>query len=1099
MEITAFHDVEKPQTSEIPMAQDTSAVNQLDDTFSIIQFLKRPVKLETFQVTSGDSSPVLKPVIFDANPKNNQIPIKEYTFPKDIMLLGGKLEKMVNQQFFKADIHVKIVLNANPFVCGRFYLTYSPYEDQVSDARKQRNASRAGVTAYPGVEIDAQLDNTVEIVIPYASYKEAYVLTSENLEDYVKMYLFALSPVRTGSSQAITAVIDFTVYAWFDNITINIPTCKPLPLLEEKYKKSYANFNVQPLEPQKTEIEKKLEHLQSVNPQAYSRILEMINRQRNPRSVEENWHSVSAEMQIQTEAREQGPIEDFATGVSGIAGALEPIPVIGEYAKIAGFVADIAGGIASIFGWSKPTSMQQVTDLANLPAKNYAHAKAIDNSTTLALSNENELSGPQSVFPSAADEMDIQYVCGNPAVKYIFPWKVGNPKAKPSTLGVIPVGIGPFERHQNSEVQKDSGGILTATYNNIPDWPTDPKGFSSRPFNGAAMGFKYSIATSILDTAPCEYVSQMFTYWRATMCFKISVVKTAFHVGRLEIFFDPGKIKKFEGKFDQQYYDNVDTANNYKYILDLTNDTEITIRIPYVSEQLFKRTIAANTAPTSSGLVLESPEQDIIDSLIGALVIRPVSNLLAPETVTDTIDLIVWKWAEDVVFNVPRNGNERDMVVYQYKNSSTQDFNLTRNSLYEYFGENPSFISDTILCNSRILPEVPFKCYTTKAYMQINIGNKAMGNVETFFNTGDIPNMNNMVCEMASGERLVNLRPLMRAFRTIKIQRILPNISVPFDFQKDVVSSFTQDEDDQNFPDYLSILSYMYRFFRGGQRLKFFITDVMPPKTQADESAIHMVKSFISNGNKDNSHIGPTHKTYPAINPVHEIAVPFYSKFRKLPISVLDNILTPYIQTNKECKMEVLRSGNDDLTLGWLMGTPQLSVGVGVVTVESWYATPNGAARAYQDENTCTSVAQSLPYLHNNPNFQIKPQTYKASMQMDIPDSFSVFNRPLAFPQENKQDRIKWRTFELIGRFMNEQEQLDWDDRLEGILAMAEFHAQAWDKGDTIFKPGKLRDFIMQGHAWIWDSWDNILTPKQRCRAMYVHSVIYRSMRLANA
>lgn len=161
---------------------------------------------------------------------------------------------------------------------------------------------------------------------------------------------------------------------------------------------------------------------------------------------------------------------------------------------------------------------------------------------------------PQSVFPSAADEMDIQYVCGNPAVKYIIPWEVSNPKTQPQTLGVIPVGIGPFERHQNVAVQKDSGGFWEAPWNNITSiyWPNDPAGHSSKPFGDeagsrAAMGFKYSVATSVLDTAPCEYVSQLFTYWRATICFKISVVKTAFHVGRLEIFFDPGKIQKLSG------------------------------------------------------------------------------------------------------------------------------------------------------------------------------------------------------------------------------------------------------------------------------------------------------------------------------------------------------------------------------------------------------------------------------------------------------------------------------------------------------------------------------------------------------------------------
>nr|APG76668.1 hypothetical protein 2 [Wuhan insect virus 11]APG78470.1 hypothetical protein 2 [Wuhan insect virus 11] len=992
VEITAFHDVEAPQVSTIPMAQDDSDASNMDDTHTIIQFLQRPVKLEHFQVHPSEDKP-LHAVVFNYTTTGQQKPVREYQLPSSLMKQGNKLEKMDNHQYFKADIHIKVVLNANPFISGRYYLTYSPYEDLVSNARKQKFASRAGVTAYPGVEIDVQLDNSVEIIIPFASYKEAYVLTTEQPEDFVKLYLFCISPCRTGTSAMPESVaIDFTIYGWFENITLNVPTLKSIPALEEKYRAKYGGKVATRVERQVViqpdPITQQLEQLKVSNPQAYTRVMGLLTQKsRVPRSLEENWE-IPVIMQIQAEAQAGGPISGIASGISIAADAvgnlpiIKDIPIVNEIAPTVGWVADIVGGLASIFGWSKPQRMEPVLELVNLPGKNYAHTTNIDNSVSLSLSNQNELERPTNIFPSAVDEMSLEYVCQNPAIKYVIPWKVGVAQQRQNTrnstertaLRVIPVGIAPFERYTDTT--------------NIPKYSNFDQRFSSEiagvSLNGVTpqivdlesiINFKYQVSNTVLDTAPCEYVSQLFSYWRATICFKISVVKTAFHVGRLEIFFDPGK---FDFNTPSKY-DDADTANNYKYILDLTNDSEITIKIPFVSEQLFKSTIGAND--TSGEIAPPINLNNIMDSAIGALVIRPVSDLLAPDTVSDYVDIIVWKWAENVVLSTPKPSTEGDILVY-HPSSNPNDYQLTKADVINTFLLDPSGNETEDFLRAEgyaMLGDVPHECrrMTIQAQMQINIGNKAEGNVEIFLDTknGIQDAMN--ACKNAVGERIINLRPLLRAFRFIGGATLGPQIPLILNWQKDIQDIQKTGRFYQGFttthPDYATVLSYMYRFFRGGTRYKLFTDTIQHIIPQADAPLkVNRIISTLVKQTEDttriakNIHTGPTHQTFMDINPVHEISVPFYSKFRKLPISLLDaNVHMPAVQASTQCEVDILRAGNDDLTFGWLMGTPQLSVGTSGAQILSWNSSK------YQDPNTCKFV----------PN-----QSIKATMQGHFSD-----------------------------------------------------------------------------------------------------------------
>nr|AXA52580.1 putative capsid [Linepithema humile virus 1] len=860
----------------------------MDDTHSIVQFLERPVQIDHFSVsaTDGDQVRPLKKIIsVRAQP---QPYVRKYSFPSKVIQMGGKADKMENFKYFKANIRVKVVLNANPFVAGRFYLTYSPYEDQVTAARQQIYSSRAGVTAYPGVEIDVQLDNSVEIDIPYASYREAYDLTKDDT-DYVTLYLFALTELmgpssgETGAQRTGSTVVDFSIFAWFTDIDLVIPTYESLPVtLSNKQKTTTITKTIEkPLSQNDKErlvLARNLEKMKKTNKTMYEYIMNVLK----PKEVS---------MQIQAETGKKGPIEEIAAGVGSAAGAIggiaKKIPIIGD---VVGSIADavstgagIVGGIASIFGWSKPHSMDKITPLANIPGLGYTHYKGIDMGVPLALTVENELSMPTDVFPSKVDEMDLQYICSNPGVRAVIKWE-----------NTAPIGI-PLRTGGGSGNSFNEGTQIVTIA------PTTEE--------------EVTIGTdkfSVCDTIPCEYVSSLFTYWRATICFKISVVKTAFHVGRLEIVFDPNMYRRKnndEPEVDDNAYADMDTTNNYRYILDLTNETEVTIRIPYISSKQFLST---------QGLInsrREWNEYDFENVLTGCLYIRPLTQLLGPETVSNYVNVIVWKWAENVDLVCPKNGRNENISIFEPMSQK--------------------FMADV----KDLLPQLASTRTKREVDMQINISNKASGNEVTFFQASED---NTQALQHGAGEKISNLRVLLRTFRKLTTPLTIGAEPVVLDLQTDTEKG----------NDYLSYLSYMFRFFRGGVRYKGFSRDT---PQQQDGRRVQIRSTLLKYGESttaiDN---GPTHTTYPDINPVHEITVPFYSQYRKLPISLAADkeVLTAALSTvsGKET-VDIFRSGNDDFTFGWLVGTPQIATGMFIGAKLS--EPPNGVAGGIVYSDKC--------------------------------------------------------------------------------------------------------------------------------------------------
>jgi len=108
--------------------------------------------------------------------------------------------------------------------------------------------------------------------------------------------------------------------------------------------------------------------------------------------------------------------------------------------------------------------------------------------------------------------------------------------------------------------------------------------------------------------------------------------------------------------------------------------------------------------------------------------------LMAPDTVSSTVKVIVWKWAEDVLLNCPVPCTGQPLIVFQPAATTQKSLDL-------------------------------HNLHVKEAQMQINITNDASANVITFFNAGNPEGLNMTAALNAVGERIRNFRILLRCFR----------------------------------------------------------------------------------------------------------------------------------------------------------------------------------------------------------------------------------------------------------------------------------------------------------------------------------------------
>lgn len=524
VEFTKFTDSSLLVSDNASLVQ--TQIDDVEDTASIVSFLQRPCQLYYATLNANSITPISS--FASLTGPADQPSIISFTVPNATLQFGNRIQKITNFEWFKADTVFRILTNVNPFVAGKLWACYAPYDDILELQTRIIRKGRAAITSYPGVEVDLQSTNAAVIRIPWSGASDAFSLTSNQVPTG-RFYLFALTPIMAIGNPKIP----IQIFSHFENISLTGPT--PLPVI-----------------------------LQGVATEAKGPIQEI-----------------------------SGKVKNFANKFQNV---LSPIPIVGDIAKAVPWVAGALEGVASIFGWSRPVSGSGVMPIGNLPGRGYGQVKVEDSSTMLAFSNDNMIATDNGNFLESVDEMSVNHISGRPALISSTQWGV------------------------------DSVPLAFIAAQQVGPYPN-----SSRSTSWLIGTQRYEV----YDLSLFEELGTLFGLWKADLHYRINVVRTPFHVGRFEVFFIPRATLA-----DPIDVPSLDTTNLYRHIVDITETNDLEFVVPYMHQ---------NTMCSRGNVVLPTTSTQSP----GLLVIRALSPLNCPETVSQFVMVNVWSWATNVSFACP--------------------------------------------------------------------------------------------------------------------------------------------------------------------------------------------------------------------------------------------------------------------------------------------------------------------------------------------------------------------------------------------------------------------------------------------------------------
>jgi hypothetical protein len=320
-----------------------------------------------------------------------------------------------------------------------------------------------------------------------------------------------------------------------------------------------------------------------------------------------------------------GPISKPASAVAKMAGQLSSWPIIGSFATATSVAASAVANIASLFGYT------------NVP--NISNQSAFRPTSTALLATTDIGMAVEKLTLDSKNELTIDnssYSCGD---------------SDPLSIA--------------SMVSRES--YLTSF-----DWTAansaDDLIFNARVVPGLTDVVAGAASSSVVQGTPIWLVSQMFQYWRGDIKFRFVILCSQYHRGKLRISWDPVGA-------------NATTPNSFtelfSKVVDITEDTDITITVPYTQALAYLRTIRVpQTNATVYGTAALSHTVD--DN--GILCVRVLNKQTSPVASANIRVLVFVSGSTNMDFGSPVELNG-DFSPYELQSgdldlASTTNFNM---------------------------------------------------------------------------------------------------------------------------------------------------------------------------------------------------------------------------------------------------------------------------------------------------------------------------------------------------------------------------------------------------------------------------------------
>lgn len=371
--------------------------------------------------------------------------------------------------------NIKVVVNANPFQAGRLKLAYYPNGSSVLPKWRAHTRNRISISQLPGVEMNT-MDKAMEASVPFLSYEEYHHFTDTTGADPLLFNVFVMYPLLNGVDPLNNSA-RVSVWVWFTDVEL---------------------FGTTLIEPQS-----------------------MVSRKAKVRTVTD---------------QEERPLSTWLSATSKLASSLSSVPIISSIAAPTAVWTKYASGVASAFGYSRPSNGEPIRPMAPHYHASISNADGINVGSKLAANHDAAVRTITDFSPQGQDEMSISFIKKQ--------WSFVADFTFPSTAG--------------------TGTVL---------W-TAPLALGMGREGSAGQGF---------SIAPIEFLAKIARYYRGgiDLCFKF--VKTGFHTGSITISYNVGATSVVSPTISA-------ISRLHQTTVDIQDGEEVCLSFPFISPQDFLET-----------------------------------------------------------------------------------------------------------------------------------------------------------------------------------------------------------------------------------------------------------------------------------------------------------------------------------------------------------------------------------------------------------------------------------------------------------------------------------------------------------------------------
>lgn len=254
---------------------------------------------------------------------------------------------------------------------------------------------------------------------------------------------------------------------------------------------------------------------------------------------------------LQEEVDGKRSISNFLKMSASVSDSLSIIPLLSSVATPLSWVLEATSRAAYYWGWSKPIINSDQMRVLREPASYIGNTDGADGAAPLSLTIKNHVAVLPGFGGTDVDEMSIDFIKGKFAWFNTVTW---------------------------------SSGQTDGTVLNVREVAP------SVTFQIISTG-----GVSVTAHTPISYLTTMYKYWRGSLMVRLKAAKTEFHSGRLMVVFAP---------YDASVVGVPTTslANSpftHREIWDLRENSELTIRLPFVSTTSWQETYGFGYAQLS--------------------------------------------------------------------------------------------------------------------------------------------------------------------------------------------------------------------------------------------------------------------------------------------------------------------------------------------------------------------------------------------------------------------------------------------------------------------------------------------------------------------